>query len=400
MKPSPTARSAVSLIRRPFAAWLGLLTAGAAALAVAQAAAPPEAEVQGLYEGTAKDANGEFRIEARVVAQGKGTFKVFVRQFLGADQIARVEVAGKTAGDTVTFAGRAGEIEWKGAYSPGVVKGDIGSGGAFELRRVEKKSPTLGQRPPAGAVVLLDGKDFSALVRANGADWYLGDMSQNGWTVWEAPLYTFAPREPAEWPTPGQAPPKNWTLSKERRRADVVLGIGEDGSIQVPRGGMSSQRSFDGRFNLHVEFMIPLMPSDHSQGRGNSGLYLPNGDEIQVLDSFGETTYLGGGCGGLYHYKDPDTMEIIESLRGKTENKFSLASLPPLTWQTYDVEYRVERKDGKYVGKPHVSVFHNGIKIHDNAVLNNPARTGRFHFQDHGNAVRYRNIWVVPVAEE
>jgi len=98
-----------------------------------------------------------------------------------------------------------------------------------------------------------------------------------------------------------------------------------------------------------------------------------------VLDSFGDTTYPGGGCGGLYRYKDPDAFDT-----------FSLASLPPLEWQTYDVEYRVQMQDGKPAGKPHVTVYHNGIKIHDNAELNKDAKKGPFHFQDHGNAVRFR----------
>jgi len=97
-------------------------------------------------------------------------------------------------------------------------------------------------------------------------------------------------------------------------------------------------------------------------------------------------TYKGGGCGGLYNYKDPDAFDV-----------FSLASLPPGQWQTYDVEYRVEKKDGKPAGKPRVTVLHNGIKIHDNAELKNDARRGGFHFQDHGNPVQYRNIWVMVI---
>ena len=149
---------------------------------------------------------------------------------------------------------------------------------------------------------------------------------------------------------------------------------------------MNSKRQFDGSFKLHVEFKIPLMPDGTGQGRGNSGVYLPNGDEIQVLDSFGMTTYKGGGCGGLYAYKDPDAFD-----------QFSLASLPPLEWQTYDIEYRVEKKDGKPAGKPRVTVLHNGIKIHDNVELQHDARAGGFHFQDHGNPVQYRNIWVLPL---
>jgi hypothetical protein len=95
------------------------------------------------------------------------------------------------------------------------------------------------------------------------------------------------------------------------------------------------------------------------------------------------------GCGGLYAFKDPDAFD-----------DFSLASFPPLAWQTYDVEYRVEKKDGKPVGKPRVTVVHNGIKIHDNAPLQFDAKVGPFHFQDHGDPVQYRNLWVLPVEEK
>jgi hypothetical protein len=90
----------------------------------------------------------------------------------------------------------------------------------------------------------------------------------------------------------------------------------------------------------------------------------------------------------LYAYKDPDAFD-----------EFSLASAPPLQWQTYDVEYRVEKKDGKLVGKPRVTVLHNGIKIHDKAELDRGAHVGGFHFQDHGSPVEFRNIWVLPLEE-
>ena len=77
-----------------------------------------------------------------------------------------------------------------------------------------------------------------------------------------------------------------------------------------------------------------------------------------------------------------------------------MASAPPLQWQTYDIEYRVEGKDGKPLGKPRVTVCHNGIKIHENCETRSPSPgespKGRLHFQDHGNPVRFRNIWVVP----
>lgn len=120
-----------------------------------------------------------------------------------------------------------------------------------------------------------------------------------------------------------------------------------------------------------------------------TAFYLANGKEIQVLDSFGAVTYLGGGCGGLYKFKNPDVMEPIPSLKGKKDDSYNFASLPPLQWQTYDVEYRVQEGSKK----AHLTAFHNGIKIHHQVELNH--RPGTFHFQDHGNPVRYRNIWVL-----
>ena len=212
--------------------------------------------------------------------------------------------------------GKSGGVQWEGAYTAGAIEGQCGPGGTFQLRRVERKSPTLGKKPPQGAIVLLDGKDFSEMRLANGAE-----------------------LDPSK-----------------------LHPCKEDGSIQVPGGGMNSKRAFPGNLDLHVEFLIPFMPSAHGQGARQQRRLLPNRDEIQVLDSFGEVTYLGGGCGGTYAYKDPDTMEVVDSLKSSGQCKFSLASLPPLAWQTYDIEYRVEMKDGKPAGKPHVTVCHNGIE--------------------------------------
>jgi hypothetical protein len=378
-----------------------VLAAGLVLLSsAAWAAAPAEIEVQGLYEGTAKGANGETKLEVRVVGQGEGRFKVLVRQFLGDDKIARAELTARTAGDEVAITGKAGDAEWKGTYAAGAFKGECGAGLTFEIKKIDRKSPTLGKKPPEGAIIMLGEKGVEKMVRANNAEWYLGDMSKHGWPVWEVPTYIMTEKDPPEWPTPEKPLPAGWTLSKERRRADMVIGVGEDGSIQVPKGGMSSKDQVEGSFDMHIELMNPFQPKDHSQGRGNSGCYMPNGDEIQVLDSFGECTYTGGGATGFYKYHDPHCMEVIESIGNKSENKFTLASNPPGTWQTYDIEYRVEKKDGKYVGKPHVTVYHNGIKVHENCEMKNDAHKGGFHFQDHGNAVRYRNIWVMPLPEK
>jgi len=300
------------------------------------AVAPPEAEVQGLYEGT----RGAVPFEARVVALGKDSYRVYVRETLADGKIGRIELEGKAEGDSVAFKSKGGDVEWTATASPGLLQGSAG-GVAFEAKRVQRKPPSMGKAPPAGAIVLLDGKKFDELTKGKNKD-----GTENDWN-------------PAD-----------------------------DGSIQVPKGGMSSKRQFDGSYDLHVEFLCPLMPAARSQGRGNSGCYQPNGDEVQVLDSFGMDTYKGGGCGGLYNYKDPDVFDV-----------FSLASLPPLEWQTYDIEYRVEKKDGKPVGKPRITVVHNGIRIHDGAELKHDAKKGAFHFQDHGNPVRYRNLWVLSLGD-
>ena len=164
---------------------------------------------------------------------------------------------------------------------------------------------------------------------------------------------------------------------------------------------MFSARSFDasassGGYDLHVEFMCNFAPGERSQGRGNSGVYL-HGGEIQVLDSFGIATYTGGGCGGLYARTDPNCMEPILSLKGQKESTYSLASLPPLQWQTYDMEFRV-KKNEKGQAEGFVALVHNGIKIHDALPMGVARDKFRFHFQEHGNPVRYRNIWVVQVA--
>jgi hypothetical protein len=377
---------------------LGLVALLAASRAVALP--PPEAQVQGLYEGVVKDGPDEIKLEARVVAQGNGTYNVLIRQMLKDNKIAHVELTGTTTGDTVRITDHKA-CGWSARYAAGSFKGTFSPGAtAWEVSRVEKKPPTLGKKPPEGAIALLEGKNLPEMVRANGAEWHLGDMSQQGCPVWEVPLYVISAKEPTTWPSRDQLLPLGWALSKEHRRADVVTGIAEDGSLQVPTAGMNSKRDFEGSFDLHVEFFLPLMPKDHGQGRSNSGVYLPCGQEIQVLDSFGETTYKGGGCGGFYAFQDPDTMDVVESLKGKPECKYSLASLPPLEWQTYDVEYRVDKKDAKYVGHPHVTVYHNGIKIHDKFTLPQNANKGHFHFQDHGNPVRFRNIWVLPVEQK
>ena len=362
---------------------------------LALAAPPQEAAVQGLYEGVWKDAGGSLPAEVRVVALGDKKFALMARRKLADGTIERAEIPGKIDGEQVAFAGEMGGAVWKATYADGTIKGSIGDKGTLEIKRIERKPPSLGKKPPTGAVVLLDGRKFDELERAGKAPWHVGDMSKDGWPVWEVGLQFSGDKEPSVWPTPQNPLPPGWVIVPTRRKVETVVGIGEDGSIVVPKGGMFSAQSFEGSYDLHVEFMCNFVPGQRGQGRGNSGVYLHNGQEIQVLDSFGIATYAGGGCGGIYARIDPNGMEPILSLKGQKESTYSLASLPPLQWQTYDIEFRVKKNEKGQAGG-FLTVFHNGIMIHD--ALPVGTGKGKFQFQDHGNPVRYRNIWVVQVA--
>ena len=121
---------------------------------------------------------------------------------------------------------------------------------------------------------------------------------------------------------------------------------------------------------LHLEFRTPFQPKARGQGRGNSGCYI-HGTEIQVLDSFGLKGE-NNECGGFYSRRKPDVNMCF----------------PPLSWQTYDVEIKV---DGENIV---ATVWHNGVKIHENFTLKKgPVKPATINLQNHGNPVVYRNIW-------
>jgi len=316
---------------------ISLFTVLLTVAAAATAAAPAVENVQGFYEGTRLAGQNRYKIEARVVALGKGEFKALVREPGKDGAVTKYELNGKISGKAVTFQGKTDAGEWSARYDDGKITGKAGKDAKIELKRVVRESPTMGAKPPAGAIVLLDGKNFDEVERRPDKQ---GNVSE-------------------------------WKTFK-------------DGGVLVAKRGIHTKRTFAGSFKLHLEFKNPLMPEKRSQGRGNSGCFMPNGNEVQVLDSFGMTTYKGGGCGGIYRFKNPDVFD-----------EFALASTPPGQWQTYDITYEVEVKDGKPTGKPVLTVLHNGIKIHDKFQLPRKARAGRIQFQDHRDPVQYRNIWIL-----
>ena len=162
----------------------------------------------------------------------------------------------------------------------------------------------------------------------------------------------------------------------------------DNGEMEVLRkgGSMVTKRRFQD-FKLHVEFRTPFMPTARGQARGNSGVYLQGRYEVQVLDSYG-LEGKDNECGGVYKISAP---------------RVNMCA-PPLQWQTYDVTFKAPRFDkaGKRTADALLTVLHNGVEIHKDLKIPKPTGGGRSKLhtpgpillQDHGNPVRYRNIWI------
>jgi hypothetical protein len=168
----------------------------------------------------------------------------------------------------------------------------------------------------------------------------------------------------------------------------------KDGSLEcVPGSGYVRTLQSFGDCQLHVEWATPTPPQGESQGRGNSGVFFGfDRYEIQVLDSYENKTYADGSAASIYGQYPP----LVN------------ASRPPGQWQTYDLIWTAPRFDaeGKLQSKAYLTLLHNGVLVQNNVEFTGPdpwigrppytAHPERLPiaFQDHGNPVRYRNIWV------
>jgi len=184
----------------------------------------------------------------------------------------------------------------------------------------------------------------------------------------------------------------NWTDTKKEPSKWVV----GDGYMESVKGaGYIQTKQEFGSCQLHVEFATPETVQGSSQGRGNSGMFLQGQYEVQVLDSYENKTYPDGQCGALYGRAVP----LVNTCR------------KPGEWQSYDIIYHrpLFDKDGKVTRKATFTIFQNGVLIQDHVELAGGtgwinAHTitdykphgdkGPIQLQDHGNPVRYRNIWV------
>jgi hypothetical protein len=220
-------------------------------------------------------------------------------------------------------------------------------------------------------------------------------------------------KNPVEWPQPRVVDPGPAPAAVCPPPADaIVLFDGTnldawtngdqwkvvDGVATVGKGDIRTKQGF-GDCQVHLEFREPSPATGKGQGRGNSGLFLMDRYEIQILDSFpdgtdGPVTYFDGQCGALYKQQPP----AVNACR------------KPGEWQSYDVVFSRPRfhTDGTLATPARISVLHNGVAIHSDTVIKGDtfyhappsytahADTAPIRIQDHGNPIQFRNIWVRP----
>lgn len=354
-------------MRRLAQAWLGicLLSASASSLPAqtkttevwtspTDSTLPVDFKIQGEYTGSAADGS---KLGCQVIALGSGAFQaVFLPGGLpgeGWDGRDKILSDGKLDGDKAAFVPTEGERKYlakpanefsaTSTFPPqgqkkvtatidgGTMTGKIDGNTGFQLKRLERKSPTLGMKPPKNAIVLFDG--------SNTDEWTRGRLDK------------------------------------------------ETGFLNTDGSDILTKRKFN-NYVMHVEFMLPYRPEARGQGRGNSGFYQVDHYEVQILDSFG-LDGKNNECGGVYT---------------KAEPKLNMC-LPPLTWQTYDVEFtNAVAENGKKMKNARMTLRHNGIVIHDDLEItgttggsrSEPEGTpGPIKLQGHGNLLQYRNIWIV-----
>jgi hypothetical protein len=319
--------------------------------------------LMGDYEGEWLDApkGHYFQINPPLAAQvinvsaGEYLLRFYQEHDRRAD--AYFEGPGKLEGDVIRFSGKG----WSGAVSTDGISGSGsghggGAGVRFQLKRVIRSSPTLGAKPPQGAIILFDGGDFDHWEHTDG--------------------------KPVIWHLPGNGA--------------MEVRVRSDGEKKKGIGGNIRTREKFGDCRVHLEFRYPVEPGKAGQARGNSGFFLQGEYELQVLNSYG----LEGRwneCGALYKTSPPRVN----------------AARPPMEWQTYDIDYTASVwMDGKKISPPRITVRHNGVLVHNDEEIphatahsfltrnDEPRGDGPLVLQDHNNALQYRNIWVVPAKKD
>ena len=263
--------------------------------------------------------------------------------------------------------------------------------GKFDVYILTGGLPGAGWEPGKDRIKLsiqIDGNEVQRLdsisgitLKWNGQQWLL--------TTSDGMKHFLAPVERSS-ATLGQAPPPNAIVLFDGSSTSEWLGGQlKNGLLQAT--GTTTRRTF-GNYRLHLEFRTPYKPFARGQKRGNSGVYHSGRWETQILDSFGLDPQ-DNECGGIYSIAKPRCNMC----------------LPPLAWQTYDVDFKAAKLDasGKRTAWPRITVRLNGIIIHDDLELKKDFTTsapetgpltgplGPIFLQEHSNPVEFRNIWIV-----
>ncbi|MXV49437.1 DUF1080 domain-containing protein [Pedobacter sp. HMF7647] len=179
---------------------------------------------------------------------------------------------------------------------------------------------------------------------------------------------------------------KNWE-TKDGKPAAWAMA---DKAVTVSKGDIQTKQKFT-NFQLHIEWRTPAEVKGESQQRGNSGIFLQDRYELQVLDNYNNKTYTNGQAGSIYKQSRP----LVN------------ACLPPGEWQIYDVIYTapVFGKNGDLIVKARVTVLQNGVLVQNGTEIRGTTEyigqpkveahgAAPIRLQDHGNPVSYRNIWI------
>ncbi|MHC4693596.1 MAG: 3-keto-disaccharide hydrolase [Planctomycetota bacterium] len=311
----------------------------------------------GDWQGTWRldDGSESGTVVAQVIALGDGKYRAkFLDEFEVSVRIPAIAVLeGQLQEGKVRFAGpgRSGDFDFtlqtvlEGQRFAGTFQGQDFSG-SLAMEKVIRLSSTLGEAPPAKAIVLFNGENLD------------------------------------EWKYSGNKPgPVQWKIV--------------DGAMEVTTGTGSiiSKKKF-GDIKLHLEFRTPFMPKARGQGRGNSGVYLQGRYEVQVLDSYG-LEGRDNECGGIYSVSQPLVNMCAPPMQWQTYD---------ITFRSAHID-----STGKVIEAAHMTVEHNGETIHEKAKVSRATtaapggditKRGGIYLQDHGNPVQYRNIWVVELPKE
>ncbi|HVM47640.1 MAG TPA: DUF1080 domain-containing protein [Candidatus Acidoferrum sp.] len=283
------------------------------------------------------DWQGEGGVVAQVLPLADAKYRALLLTAFDVEGSPVAVLQGEKSGNSVAFEGDG----WSGAIREGQFSGSKGDK-RFTLRHVTRTPPSLGAKPPEGAVVLFDGKNLDAWARKNGKSW-LEEAGPAGWKVLEGGVTEVVPG------------------------SDCII----------------THRKF-GDCKVHVEFRTLGYPS-------NSGVFLQDRYEANINETYARPEQSPNG--GFDNCTE-DAKPRIRPCRA------------PLEWQTFDIEFHAPKFDaqGKKTANARATVLFNGVKIYDNQELNLPkgaarrlgeAATGPLMLQEHGMPVQFRNVWLV-----